>query len=256
MIVMRVLSGLYLIICAMIVLTFLGDAGPLVDALRGESVARASMYVTFGLGVFAMMPQVWSWRDERLGPITRVFNTSTQAIWVLAGVLSAAFGVFFLGNAALAIETYGAWVTSLYLLTAWAYMTVAAGLIRPVWASKQPQHAQAKGVDPSNIVLRVAKTQGGYVTPAEIAAETTMHYNEAKVILEQLRLDGMCDIGITEQNVTFYVFPEFAQRGPRRDILERDVSSSAAEVVFDHEPASSTHSERRAAHERARSDQV
>jgi hypothetical protein len=73
--------------------------------------------------------------------------------------------------------------------------------------------ARAKAEDPEKTVLRVARANGGFVTPGEAALEGEMSVDEARKILEKMASKGNAEMRVRSSGVVVYFFPEFAREG-------------------------------------------
>jgi hypothetical protein len=71
----------------------------------------------------------------------------------------------------------------------------------------------AKSENPEKTVLRVARANGGFVTPGEAALEGDMSVDEARKLLEKLAAKGNAEMRIRASGVVVYFFPEFAKDG-------------------------------------------
>lgn len=74
-------------------------------------------------------------------------------------------------------------------------------------------NARAKSEDPEKTVLRVARANGGFVTPGEAALEGDMSVDEARKVLEKLASRGNAEMRVRSSGVVVYFFPEFAKDG-------------------------------------------
>lgn len=72
---------------------------------------------------------------------------------------------------------------------------------------------QPKPEAPEKTVLRVAKKNGGFVTPGEAALEGDMSVDEAKKLLEKMAAKGNAEMRVRSSGVVVYFFPEFAHDG-------------------------------------------
>lgn len=57
--------------------------------------------------------------------------------------------------------------------------------------------------------LRIAKQNGGYTTPAQLALDANIAADDAKSILDDLSVRGYADIRIRRNGMVAYVFPDF-----------------------------------------------
>jgi Predicted membrane protein len=75
-----------------------------------------------------------------------------------------------------------------------------------------PIYATApRAEDPEKTVLRVAKKNGGFVTPGEAALEGELSVDEARKLLEKMATKGMAEMRVRTSGVVVYFFPEFAR---------------------------------------------
>ena len=73
-----------------------------------------------------------------------------------------------------------------------------------------PAPAAAKAESPEKTVLRVARKNGGFVTPGEAALEGELSVDEARKLLEKLAASGSAEMRVRSSGVVVYFFPEFA----------------------------------------------
>ena len=59
-------------------------------------------------------------------------------------------------------------------------------------------------------ILRVARKNGGQVTPGEVAIEGDISVDEARKELDKLAKNGMAEVRVRSSGVVVYYFPEFA----------------------------------------------
>lgn len=71
----------------------------------------------------------------------------------------------------------------------------------------------ARSEDPEKTVLRVARANGGFVTPGEAALEGDMTVDEARKLLEKMATKGDAEMRVRSSGVVVYFFPEFAKDG-------------------------------------------
>jgi TM2 domain-containing membrane protein YozV len=67
--------------------------------------------------------------------------------------------------------------------------------------------------NPEKTVLRVARKNGGFVTPGEAALEGDLTVDEARKLLEKLAATGNAEMRVRSSGVVVYFFPEFALDG-------------------------------------------
>lgn len=71
----------------------------------------------------------------------------------------------------------------------------------------------AKPEDPEKTILRVARKNGGFVTPGEVALEGELSVDEARKRLEKLAASGNAEMRVRQSGVVVYFFPDFARDG-------------------------------------------
>lgn len=77
---------------------------------------------------------------------------------------------------------------------------------------------QAKAEDPEKTALRVARANGGFATPGEVALEGELSVDEARKLLEKMASKGEAEMRVRSSGVVVYFFPEFAKDG-REDFI-------------------------------------
>ena len=70
-----------------------------------------------------------------------------------------------------------------------------------------------KSESPEKTVLRVAKKNGGFVTPGEAALDGDISVDEARKLLEKMAASGNAEMRVRSSGVVVYFFPEFAREG-------------------------------------------
>ena len=70
--------------------------------------------------------------------------------------------------------------------------------------------AAPQSEDPEKTVLRVARRNGGFVTPGEAALEGDLSVDEARKQLEKMAASGNAEMRVRSSGVIVYFFPEFA----------------------------------------------
>ena len=115
--------------------------------------------------------------------------------------------------------------TAIGFLMAAAFCAGGTALIRSVRRRNTRRLAAVAAQAPqrmtsSNLILRVARDRKGRITPAEVAAETTISIRQAKVELDKLVEDGFCQELVGESGVIVYRFPEFESTDAKRDVLD------------------------------------
>jgi hypothetical protein len=73
--------------------------------------------------------------------------------------------------------------------------------------------AAPKPEDPEKTILRVARKNGGFVTPGEVALEGELTVDEARKRLEKMAASGDAQMRVRQSGVVVYFFPEFARDG-------------------------------------------
>lgn len=76
-----------------------------------------------------------------------------------------------------------------------------------------PGPAPAPAENPEKTVLRVARKNGGFVTPGEAALEGDLTVDQARKLLEKMAASGNVEMRIRSSGVVVYFFPEFARDG-------------------------------------------
>jgi hypothetical protein len=71
----------------------------------------------------------------------------------------------------------------------------------------------SKPDSPEKIILRVARKNGGFVTPGEAALEGDLSVDEARKQLDKLASKGSAEMRVRSSGVVVYFFPEFASEG-------------------------------------------
>lgn len=66
---------------------------------------------------------------------------------------------------------------------------------------------------PEHLALRLAKANGGWVTPAQMALEGRLGADRAKAELEGLCSRGFAELRVRRDGLLVYVFPEFLAPG-------------------------------------------
>ena len=90
-------------------------------------------------------------------------------------------------------------------------------------AAMNDRYGQASGLSyrkadsPEKTILRVARQNGGLVTPGEVAIESDISVDEARRELDKLAKNGMAEIRVRSSGVIVYYFAEFA--GDKSDFV-------------------------------------
>ena len=75
----------------------------------------------------------------------------------------------------------------------------------------EPRFAPAPKDSLEKVILRVAKRNGGVVSPAEVALESDYPTEEARAGLEKLAGKGVCEMRVRPSGVIVFRFPEFSR---------------------------------------------
>lgn len=59
------------------------------------------------------------------------------------------------------------------------------------------------------VILRLAQSNGGRVSPIQVAAESDWTVDEAQAHLDSMAKKGLCDLRVLKSGATTYHFPEF-----------------------------------------------
>ena len=76
--------------------------------------------------------------------------------------------------------------------------------------SYRPGVAYRKAESPEKTILRLARKNGGSVTPGEVAIEGDLTVEQARKELDRLARTGMAEIRVRESGVLVYYFAEFS----------------------------------------------
>jgi len=79
--------------------------------------------------------------------------------------------------------------------------------------SASPGRGAGRREDPEKTVLRVAKANGGFVSPGEAALEGDLGVDEFKELLEKMAAKGHAEMRVRSNGVVVYFFPEFSKDG-------------------------------------------
>jgi len=90
---------------------------------------------------------------------------------------------------------------------------VAAEIVHRRMGQLPPYAPARKPEDPEKTVLRVAKKNGGFVTPGEVALEGELGVDDARKLLEKMASRGNAEMRVRSSGVVVYFFPEFAATG-------------------------------------------
>ncbi|MDR1363354.1 MAG: TM2 domain-containing protein [Spirochaetaceae bacterium] len=151
-------------------------------------------------------------------------------LWLLSGFGVLGFHRFYLGkplSALLWMFTGGlAGIGSLYdlitlgsqvdeanmkraLFDAVSFHTASSG--RQNWRYVNDGSARVVGEKDSleRIILKVAKKNGGVVTPSEVVIEGNVPLEKARQCLEKMAIDGHAEMRVRKSGVVVFTFPEF-----------------------------------------------
>lgn len=67
--------------------------------------------------------------------------------------------------------------------------------------------------DPEKTILKIARRNGGQVSPGEVALESQLSLEQAKKLLEKFAASGTAELRVRSSGVLVYVFPEFLREG-------------------------------------------
>ena len=76
---------------------------------------------------------------------------------------------------------------------------------------------RGEGVPRATEIIRAAQKRGGRITAAEVAADTTIPFDEAKGELDRLAKAGACEVVVGEAGILVYRFPEFESAANKTD---------------------------------------
>ncbi len=71
----------------------------------------------------------------------------------------------------------------------------------------------------SSIVIRAAQKQAGSITAAEVAADSPLSFEEAKLELDGLAKAGACEVIVGDAGILVYRFPEFESDASKKDVV-------------------------------------
>ena len=99
-----------------------------------------------------------------------------------------------------------------------AALALGAGAMRDRYG--EPSGLSYRKVEsPEKTILRVARKNGGQVTPGEVAIEGDLSVDEARKELDKLAKNGMAEVRVRSSGVIVYYFPEFAS-GDKSDFVD------------------------------------
>ncbi|MCX7026245.1 MAG: TM2 domain-containing protein [Spirochaetes bacterium] len=77
--------------------------------------------------------------------------------------------------------------------------------------SYRPGVSYRNSDSPEKTILRLARKNGGAVTPGEVAIESDVSVDQARKELDRLASSGMAELKVRESGVIVYYFPEFSR---------------------------------------------
>lgn len=120
--------------------------------------------------------------------------------------------------------------TALGFILATVFVLGGGALIRSARRTKVPaglkegpaveQLPAMSSRDIERTVLTCAKQHGGRITIAEVAAESSLSFTEAKKVLEELSRAGACTVDVTDQGAFIYEFSGLMPRESTREALD------------------------------------
>jgi hypothetical protein len=139
------------------------------------------------------------------------------------------FGLFMLAGFLLSTKSSNL-LADCILLLLFAVAPFAGGvlLIRNSYVTKKKIEREARMKvfsDHEKEILKLAREKDGFLTVAEIVAETTMNADEADELLRELVLKRLADMKITDQGTVIYEFLELTRgykERSRNDVLTDD----------------------------------
>jgi hypothetical protein len=94
-----------------------------------------------------------------------------------------------------------------------AYAEAAGSGYAPYGAAPYGSAPAPKPDSPEKVILRVARKNGGFVTPGEAALEGDLSVDEARKQLDKLASKGSAEMRVRSSGVVVYFFPEFSGEG-------------------------------------------
>lgn len=228
---MRFLSGLYLMIFSFIWVWMLKSGSPATELLGSLAAAKMVGFASFFFGLFCLSPKLWTWGDARTSDTWAGISAAIRGSWYAVGGIMSLIGLALVGGAIFVLGTSGPLMAALMIFTGIAYGMGGVGLIRSPLDYQAKQTRIDRVNDPTSLVLRAAKHHRGRITPSEIAIDTHLNLSEATDLLMRMAEQRHCEERVSDQGRSFFYFPEFANPHSKRDILDDDG------VVFDHEVA-------------------
>lgn len=129
-------------------------------------------------------------------------KSGTGLLWLFTGGLAGAGGLYDLLTLPRQVQE-----ANIRYSTELAIRTGSLGTDVPLRAA-----APASRPEPAEkTILRVARKNGGMVTPGEVAIEGDISMEEARKELDRLAREGMAEIWVRSSGVVVYFFAEFAK---------------------------------------------
>jgi hypothetical protein len=87
-------------------------------------------------------------------------------------------------------------------------------IIRAARRSGKPDAASR-----ATTVIRAAQKRGGRITAAEVVADTSIAFEDAKLELDKLHKAGACEVVVGDAGILVYRFPEFEDAANKNDVV-------------------------------------
>jgi TM2 domain-containing membrane protein YozV len=129
-------------------------------------------------------------------------KSGTGLLWLFTGGLAGAGGLYDLLTLPRQVQE-----ANIRYSTELAIRTGSLGMDIPLRAAgpaSRPESAE-------KTILRVARKNGGMVTPGEVAIEGDISMEDARKELDRLAREGMAEIRVRSSGVVVYFFAEFAK---------------------------------------------
>jgi TM2 domain-containing membrane protein YozV len=155
--------------------------------------------VQYNLGVAYLL---WLLSGFGVGGFHRFYlgKVASGALWLCTG------GLFFIG----AITDFFRMPQLVHEANVRA--SVEAAMARGFVPGAPAAEARVKE-SPEKTILRIARKNGGSVTPGEVAIEGDIGMDEARKQLEKLASAGHAEMRVRSSGVVVFFFPEFAAEG-------------------------------------------
>lgn len=128
-----------------------------------------------------------------------------NALRFLFGVVSAFIGLFFLVSGGM-IMLKEEIRTGLTVALLFGVFPLAIGSWFLSWAFKEAKQNSERSLDKKVIALAI--TQGGKITPTEVALQSECSIEEARIELDSLYVKGLFDLQLSEEGVIVYRYKE------------------------------------------------